>query len=115
MDGGPGGVVSGVEAREGNQLTRVGEGAQVAALSQELTDSQVAQARNGAQQVSLLLEGRMLVEMVRDSVLGGSNLLFQKGQLRLQMVADRAALTGQGQSVTDAASGCRQILQMAHQ
>ncbi len=89
MDGRPRHVMTGIESDKRDQLTHIPKGAYVAALGQEFTNGQVAQALNGTQQVGLPFQVRMLVQDIRDRLLGVGNLRIQEADLRLPVFDQR--------------------------
>src|SRR5262249_8277991 len=84
-NGSPGAMLFGVEASESDDLggrVKIGQGAE---LAQELAGGQVANARDGDEQVALTFEVRMVVNVVGHELFELLNLPVQKGNLVLQL------------------------------
>src|SRR5260221_7817373 len=115
MDGGTRHMMARIEAHKGNQLPNIPKGANIAAFRQQFADGRVAPARNGAQQVGLLLEGGVLVEQIGDRPLGLSDLRIQQTELVLPVLDDGTAQTRLFQMVFRHLACLRQIVQVSHQ
>ena len=91
VDRGTRDMLTRIETREGDQLTHVAKVGNGAEFSQEFASGQVANTGNRGQQVTLVLEGGMLVNMVGNGLLGLCDLRLQQGALSWRISSGRGA------------------------
>ncbi len=108
-------MVPGIETGDGDQLTDILKGAEIAALGQEFAGSQVANPWNRGQQVFLPLQVGMLVESIDNCLFGLRNLLVKQRQLGLKVLQNRGQRRAALEPIVDLLAHLGQVVQVPHQ